>query len=511
MATPIPENRYASDAASLAACVGGVVTGDPSVAARGLLTDSRAVTPGAIFAAITGESLDGVRFAPAALEAGAAIVLAGRRSPALGAARAAATAAEGRALVEVDDVVHALGEIARAALAAFREGDARRRVVGITGSAGKTTTKELTRALLSAYGPTRATFGNLNNLIGLPMTILTLAEGDRFAVLEMGMSVPGEIARLAEIGAPDVGIVTNIGDAHAEGVGGREGVAREKGALFAALGEGRVAIVNADDPLAVRESARSAGRAVTFGRAEAADYRLLSREPIPGRLATRVRLSRPAGALELVMPLVGEAAAIDLAAALAAAEAASGEVLPSDALDAALATVALEGRAQVRSGVSGITVIDDSYNANPASVRAALSTLGEVGQGRRLVAVLGEMKELGAESEALHRGLAPDLAAAGVSLLVTLGGLSDALGEAARALGLETRAFPGAAEAARALQDELRPGDVVLVKASRSVGAEAVVRCLTTPERSIVLPSDEKGASSGAAGPGGGAGQPGRS
>jgi UDP-N-acetylmuramoyl-tripeptide--D-alanyl-D-alanine ligase len=509
VATPIPGNDVQLSAEQVAAETGGALVGDPSARGRGLWTDSRAVTPGSIFVAISGETFDGAKFGPAAFDAGAAIVLASSRSRAIEDVRRAARVSS-RALVEVEDVVRALGALARGHLTRWRSAQGRR-VVAITGSSGKTTTKELTRAALGASGAVQATAGNLNNLIGLPMTIFTMTDDVRFAVLEMGMSVRGEIAALAAIGEPDVGIVTNIGDAHAEGVGGREGVAREKGALFEALGPHAVAIVNADDPLCVRESARATGRRVSFGRAEHADYRLVAREPIAGASSSRVRIATPAGVIDALLPLPGEVAALDLLAALAAAEAASGVVLSSSDVDAALASVELSGRASTLSGVRGELVIDDTYNANPSSMRAALQTLAELGQGRRLVAVLGEMKELGDISKDAHRELGVQVAEAGVSLLITCGGLAELTRAEAEIRGVETLGASDAASAAELARAACRAGDAVLVKASRSVGAEAVVRCLTGPERSIVLPSHEKGASSGGAGPGGGTGQAGRS
>ncbi|MCA9587725.1 MAG: UDP-N-acetylmuramoyl-tripeptide--D-alanyl-D-alanine ligase [Myxococcales bacterium] len=510
MATPIPRNDVELSAEQVARETGGVVVGDASARARGIWTDSRAVARGSAFVAISGETFDGAAFATAAFDAGATLVVAERSSRAIAEVRRAASASPGRALVEVDGAVVALGALGRAHLSRWRRASGRR-VVAITGSSGKTTTKELTRAALGASGAARATVGNLNNLIGLPMTIFTVTDEVRFAVLEMGMSFRGEIAALAGIGEPDVGIVTNIGDAHAENVGGREGVAREKGALFEALGPDAVAIVNVDDPLAVRESSRAKGRRVSFGRAEHADYRLVAREPIAGAASSRVRIARPAGVIDVVLPLPGEVAALDLLSAIAAAEAASGVVLPAGDLEAALAAVELSGRATTLSGVRGELVIDDTYNANPSSMAAALQTLAEVGQGRRLVAVLGEMKELGDISKEAHRELGVRVAEAGVSLLVTCGGLAELTRAEAELRGVETLGASDAASAAELARGACRAGDAVLVKASRSVGAEAVVRCLTGPERSIVLPSHEKGASSGGAGPGGGTGQAGRS
>lgn len=493
MATPIPENRARFTRQEILEATGGrlVATG-PRAEGVSVVSDSRAVRPGSLFVALRGERHDGHAFAAAAARAGAAcLVVEAGRAPAL----------EGADVVEVSDTLIAWGALARAHLERWRAKGEGRRVVAITGSAGKTTTKELTAALLGAIAPCHYTAGNLNNRIGVPSVVFALEDAHRSCVLEMGMSVPGEIAAVCAVARPDVAVVVNVGVAHAEGVGGREGVMREKGAVYRALVDGGVAVVNADDDFVLRAAEDTRGALVSFGRAEGARYRLLARRP-RGAVGSEVTITADGRTLELHLPLPGEAAAIDLCAALAAQEAASGVRLSAEAIDAALSRVRVPGRAALRHLGQDTVVIDDTYNANPASVRAALSTLGEIAGARRRVAVLGEMKELGELARAEHEALGDALAEAGVALAIGCGGLVELALEKARLLGVEVVAAPSTEEAAREAAARVRPGDAVLVKGSRSVGAERVVaelvRTLGEPGGPEVLPSAANSASSGA-------------
>jgi UDP-N-acetylmuramoyl-tripeptide--D-alanyl-D-alanine ligase len=469
VATPIPGNRAALDARSVAAATGGVLlrAGDGRVT-RGVTTDSRAVTPGCAFVALRGERVDGHAFVDAAIGAGAALVVV---EP--GRAPSDARAA----VVEVGDTLAAWGAIAREHLRAWRRASPDARLVAITGSAGKTTTKELCAALLRTAGETLATTGNLNNRIGVPAVLLQLEPRHRFAVIEVGMSVPGEIADLASLLEPDVGVVVNVGLAHAGGVGGSvDDVAREKGALFAAVREGGTCVANADDRAVMGQLDRAPGRRrARFGREPGAEVRLVSREPA-GLEGSRIAVQRAGRPTTFTLPIPGDAAAVDFVAALAAAEAAAGELDDGRVTAALRAVEPMAGRMQVRRA-GGVTVLDDAYNANPASMRAAIATLGETREGRR-VAVLGEMKELGPSAAHEHETLGEALATAGVALLISCGGLADATARAAKSRGVDVVLAGSAQEAARVAIDRLRPGDVVLVKGSRSVGAERVVEAL---------------------------------
>jgi len=482
MATPIPTNRAAFTVDAIAeATRGSIVRRGSLVDVAGVVTDSRALVPGNVFVAIKGESHDGHAFVAKAVAAHAAVILVERGRG----EQAFLDGASGDAtFVEVDDTLIALGDLARVHLEAWRARaphGAGRKVIAITGSAGKTTTKELLSAILGAVAPTHYTAGNLNNRVGVPHVVLGLEDSHRFVVLEMGMSLPGELDLITSFARPDVSVVTNVGLAHAEGVGGPDGVMREKGAVYRALASDGVAVINADDARVMSAaSATSARTRVTFGTAEGATYRLVRREA-RGEGGSLVVLATPGRELSLLLPLPGEAAAIDLAAALAAQETASGTLLPIEALEAELATVQLAGRATVKRLGQDVLVLDDTYNANPGSMRAALATLAEIAGSRRRVAILGEMKELGSHAESEHDALGDALAVSGVTLAIGCGGLVDrTLARAASlAPAMEVVAAPSTEEAAREAGLRVRSGDAVLVKGSRSVGAERVVAVLT--------------------------------
>jgi UDP-N-acetylmuramoyl-tripeptide--D-alanyl-D-alanine ligase len=476
VATPIPMNEARLDAWTAAAATGGRVVREAGRVAVFVTSDSRAVRPGCAFVALRGERVDGHDYLAQAIDAGACLVVTERGR----------SGDDPRAdAVEVDDTLVAWGLAARAHLRAWRrarKGDAR--VLAITGSAGKTTTKALAAALLGAAaessGEVVATRGNLNNLVGLPATAWTVHDGVRFAVFEAGMSVPGEIARLAAVAEPDVAVIVNVGVAHAEGVGGTRGaVAREKGALYEALAPEGIAVVNADDAAARGQLARTvARRAVFFGRSADADYRLLSRTP-EGTRGSTLEVARAGDRLRVSLPLVGEAAAIDVCAALAACDAMTGRLLPQDAIARGLAMVDTSGgRAEATELSGGVLLVDDSYNANPESMRAALATLAELATGRRAVAVLGEMLELGPLAELEHDALGDRAADAGVALVVTCGGLASRTAARARARGVEVIEASSSKDAAARAASAIGPGDVVLVKGSRGARTELVARAI---------------------------------
>ncbi len=479
MSTPIPSNRVRVTAwQAVAATAGHLRQGSADCVATSLTTDSRAVAPGSLFVALRGSTHDGHAFVPDAVKRGAVLVMV---------ERGAAVQAHGAAVVEVADTLAAWGDLARAHLRAWRRRSREHaepaRVVAITGSAGKTTTKEMCAALLGGIGGCHATAGNLNNRIGVPAVAFGLEERHRFAVFELGMNSPGEIAALADIVEPDVGVLLNVGVAHAGGVGGgRADVAREKGALFEALPRRACAVVNADDLAAAAQLARTrASRAQTFGHSESAGYRLMERTPL-GVSGSRVSIERPTAAgrerLEVRLAVAGEAAALDFVAALAAAEAALKATLDASLVSRTADELeAVKGRGVLRRLNDDILVIDDTYNANPSSMRAALSTLTEVAQveGRRAVAIIGEMKELGALAEAEHRALGDELARAHVGLVIGCGGLADLALERAKAGGAEIVRAEGPLDGAAHAVHRVRAGDAVLLKGSRLAALERVL------------------------------------
>lgn len=510
MATPIPSNKARFSLSEVALATDGTIRHrgpEATEAAVGVFSDSRAVTRGSMFVALRGESHDGHDFLSAAVQSGARILVVERNR--------GLEITEGASIVEVDDTLVAWGGLARAHLTKWRTEAVDGRVVAITGSSGKTTTKELTAALLAQVGPTHFTAGNLNNRIGVPAVIFALEPKHQFCVLEMGMSLRGELDAITAFAQPDVSVVVNVGVAHAEGVGGREGVMREKGAVYRALGPEGVAIVNADDEYVRRAAKGTRARKIhTFGRGidaqprrpgsfadgmkpgESASlvaasassgsipvamplYRLVERTP-EGR-GSRVVLSCAGRDLSVHLPLPGDAAAIDLAAALAVQEAASRELLSSDAIERALEKVSLSGRGTVFQLDRDIVLLDDTYNANPASMRAALATLSEIAGTRRKVAVLGEMKELGPLAREEHEALGDAVAEAGVVLAIGCGGLIDLALERAAAKGVEVVRSSSTAEAAAEARTRVRAGDAVLVKGSRGVAAEKVVAALKAP------------------------------
>lgn len=479
MATPIPDNRARFTAGEMARFTGGTLRGAAVVVADGLSTDTRVVLarPGVAFVALVGERLDGHDFL-ASVDGHASVVVC---------ARGRGGAVRQSAVVEVDDTLVAWAALAEAHLAAWRtplgSDPSSRRIVCVTGSAGKTTTKELTAALLACAGSVQRTRGNLNNRVGMPATAFTVEGDHAFAVLELGMSVPGEIRAMASAARPDVAIITNVGVAHSEGVGGREGVAREKGDLVAHLRPTGVAVLNADcDKLAALRARSSGARVVTFGRAPEANYRLVERavEPREGAVLALARAvpGLPQETLRVRFPLLGEHAALDLLAALAAAEAALGAPLSPSEIEAAVPRAELHGRGSLKVLGNGAWVIDDSYNANPGSMAAALDVLREQGEGRRRVAVLGEMRELGPLAEAEHDALAARVLDAKVDLFISCGGLISRTAALVRAAGVPTFDFIGAEEAATFVTSVVVSSDTVLVKGSRSIATERVVDAL---------------------------------
>jgi UDP-N-acetylmuramoyl-tripeptide--D-alanyl-D-alanine ligase len=493
MATAIPKNRADLTARAAAAATGGSNVRDGGRAARGIVSDTRAIEGGEAFVALRGEHHDGHAFLDEAARRGARLLVVGRD----------AVVPDGPDVVRVGDTLAAWGDLARLHLVAWRAARTDGRVVAITGSAGKTTTKQLCAALLATVDSTWASPGNLNNLVGVPAVVFALAPEQRFGVVECGMSVRGEIARLASILDADVAVITNVGLAHAEGVGGkREDVGREKAALFDALRDGAACVFDADDPLSASIANRSrARRKLGFGRSERARYRVLDRIS-RGAAGSRVTLQRPCEAcaspnateiVEIELPFVGEAAAIDLAAALAAAEAAAGP-LSQEALDLAMTRVTnVAGRAGLLD-LGGVLVVDDTYNANPSSMRAALAILADLAPlreaGQRRVVVLGEMKELGETERAEHTSLGDAVADARVALAIGCGGLASETIRRAASRGVETVDCADVESAASAAVSRVRAGDVVLVKGSRSVGAERVVRALV--ERSWATPGGSR-------------------
>ncbi|MFF2039248.1 UDP-N-acetylmuramoyl-tripeptide--D-alanyl-D-alanine ligase [Kitasatospora sp. NPDC058170] len=450
--------------AEVAAAVGGTLDGaDPDTVVTGPVeVDSRKVRPGGLFAAFVGEHADGHDYADTAVAAGAVAVLASRPV--------------GVPAVLVDSVVDALGKLARTVVARA-DGTT---VVALTGSAGKTSTKDLIAQLLQRHGRTVYPPGSLNNEIGHPMTALRVEADTRHLVMEMGARHKGDIEYLTSITPPRIGLVLNVGTAHVGEFGSQEAIAEAKGELVEALPADGAAILNADDRLVRAMASRTRARVVLFG--ESPDAHVRARDV---RLDSTGRpsftLTTPAGSAPVQLRLYGEHHVSNaLAAAAVAVELGMSVDDTAEALSEADALS--RWRMEVVDRADGVTVVNDAYNANPDSMRAALRALVSMGgrgpERRRTWAVLGEMRELGEESLAEHDAIGRLAVRLDVTKLVAVGGREAACMElGARnegSWGEESVLVSDADAAVELLRSQLRPGDVVLVKASRSVGLEKV-------------------------------------
>jgi UDP-N-acetylmuramoyl-tripeptide--D-alanyl-D-alanine ligase len=457
---------------------------------KGFSIDSRATAPGELFFALSPEDYrrhcftatsfaDAHRFIPQAFGHGAVAAVARARS------------VEGdeelrpflERLLLVEDVIDALQALARGVIESWGGP-----VVGITGSAGKTTTKDLTAHVLGATGRrVLRSRKNYNNELGVALSVLQMeTDGARpsdfdVAVLEMGMSVFGEIRKHTEVAPPDVSVLTNVAPVHLEFMGSVERIAEGKAHLVEGLKPGGTAVLNADDErvAAMRAKARRAARVITYGLSESADVRAVGLESV-GVGLSRFRLKTPEGEAEVTLPMHGRHNVLN---ALAAASVAAHFGVSVEETAAALATAApSEMRGEVLRFAAGFTVVDDSYNSNPRSLLSMAEALAQGGESvKRRVVVAGEMLELGEESEALHREAGREIAGLGVEVLWGVRGDALALVEAAREAGMgedAARFFETSEEAAEALADFVRSGDLVLVKGSRGVHTEKVVEAL---------------------------------
>ncbi len=431
------------------------------------VVDSRAAEPGGLFAAFVGEHVDGHEYADQAVAAGAVAVL--------------GTRATDHPTVVVADPQLALQQLASDVLGRLRE-DGRPLVIALTGSQGKTSTKDLLGEVLADAGPTVATYGSFNNELGLPLTVLRAKESTEYLVLEMGARGQGHLAELCTIARPDVSVVLNVGKAHLGEFGSQEDIARAKGELVEALPQDGVAVLNADDPLVAAMASRTKARVRTFGESTA-DVRLadLTLDDL-GRPTFTISTDEHTASVSL--RLVGEHQALN---AVAAAAAATAVGVPLADVAASLGKVQglSKWRMEVHERSDGVTVINDAYNANPDSMRAALKALAAIGRARgqetRTVAVLGEMRELGASSREEHDALGRLAVRLDIHQLLVVG-------EPARPMhlgaylegswGEESVFVPDNDAAVAWLREHLAPGDVVLVKASRGAQLDQVADAL---------------------------------
>ncbi|MBL8405597.1 MAG: UDP-N-acetylmuramoyl-tripeptide--D-alanyl-D-alanine ligase [Dechloromonas sp.] len=426
---------------------------------EGVSTDTRAIAKGALFVALAGERFDAHDFLAQAVAGGAVAVLISDE----------AKRPAGVPAVVVDDTRLALGRLAAAWRARFTLP-----VIAVTGSNGKTTTKEMIAAILkAAFGAAvLSTRGNLNNDIGLPLTLLGLSASHHAAVIEMGMNHPGEIAYLARIGAPTVAMVTNAQRAHLEGMGDLDEVAREKGAIFSGLQDGGIAVINADDAYASAWRGMVDGHSVrTFAIDGAADVVAGVRQH---GLETELDLQAPEGTATVKLRIPGRHNARNAVAAAAACLAAG---IPLSAVSEGLAAFAgVKGRLQRRAGKQGAEILDDTYNANPDSVRAGIDVLAST-IGRKLL-VLGDMGEIGEASGQYHDEIGGYAKSQGIDRLFALGDTSQL---AVRNFGEGARHFCNVDKLIAAVDKELGPDTTVLVKGSRFMKMERVADALAAP------------------------------
>ena len=433
----------------------GKLTSDPEVAL--VTTDSREVKPGCIFVAFPGERFDGHDFAARALEQGAEYVVVNHPVPGV---------PEEKAIL-CPDSYHAM-----MVMGANYRSQYHPKMVGVTGSVGKTTTKQMTYAAIAGFGDTIKTEGNQNNELGLPRTLFRIGKETEYAVVEMGMSHAGEIERLARCARPDVGIITCIGVSHIGNLGSQENICKAKLEICTGLPDGAPLALNADNDLLPTASIPSRLRPVWFG-IDAANADVRAVDVVTGANGTTFKIiDTQYGTFDAAIPTAGIHTVYD---ALAAYAAATRLGLDAARCAAALATYRTTGMRQHIVEKGGITFIEDCYNASPDSMKAALSVLKALPNARK-IALLGDMLELGGASEEGHRHTGEWVADAGVDALIAYGPRSAAMAEAAKARGVAAVHCQTAEEVLQYVRQFVRPGDAVLVKASHSMGLEQLLQ-----------------------------------
>jgi UDP-N-acetylmuramoyl-tripeptide--D-alanyl-D-alanine ligase len=453
----------------LKATGGRLLQGEEKACFRGISTDSRTVAEGELFIALKGEHFDGHHFAIEALKkkAGGVIIEEDKvRDIRWNGYRPSA-------VIAVKDALHALGDIARERRRKFGTP-----VVALTGSNGKTTTKDMISACLETTFPVLKTKGNLNNLIGLPLTLLNLTEQERVAVLEMGMNVPGEIRRLTEIAEPDVGLITNIDKVHLEGMGSLERIKEEKGELFRRMRKDGTILVNQDDPRVIDLASDYQGQKITFGMDHPAEV-MASEVRLRGAAGTSFILMMEGGTMEINLPLLGKHFVPNALSAIAAASLFGIEL---EKVKEALEHVPPSPmRMEVLRLKEGVTLINDAYNANPRSMELALEILSEMKGEGRAIAVLGDMLELGDFSLEAHQHIGKRVAELSVDVLLALGEEAPVLVESAIRQGMDlekAKIVEGHVEAISLLRKMVREGDWILIKGSRRMGMEKITEGL---------------------------------
>jgi len=458
---PLPLSQIAQFAG------GSLSSGDGSVVIDKVSTDSRTIKRGELFVALHGETFDGHNFIEAVATSGAAGAIVDSNWK--------EKVPRNFALIRANDTLQAYQQLA----ANYRK-SLTLRVVAITGSNGKTSTKDFAAAILARRFRVTKTQGNFNNHVGLPRTILEATSQDEVAVWEIGMNHPGEVAALAKVAAPDVGIITNIGVAHIEFMGSRERIAEEKAALAEAVGAEGTVILNADDPLTKGIATRTRGKVILAGTTAGTIH---ASEISQSGSATDFTILEGAHRCRAQLPVPGLHMVQNALLAVAA-----GRVFGLSLEECAAGLVAApltRARLQVKE-IRGVQFLDDSYNANPDSMKAALRTLVELDVDGQRIAVLGEMRELGDESERGHREVGETAAALKVDHLIVIGNVAEIIAEAAKRAGLKNSSTAAStAEAAELLAELAAPGDLVLIKGSRLARTEQVIEAFRNPQSAI--------------------------
>lgn len=465
MSAPLPTNRLELTLSEVARATGGELRGADATI-RGVATDSRGGLRGALFLALAGERFDAHDFVEQAREQGAAALLVER------------DVSTTLPTVKVKSTLAALG-----ALGAWRRRTWGGKVVAVAGSAGKTTTRAALSALFEAVEPGAVHYvrGNFNNLIGVPLVLLSLSERERLAVVELGTNRPGEVAALTRMAMPDLGVLTLIGYEHTEGLGSLDGIALEEGALLAGCG---IAVGNADDERVRAQLGMAAGRRISYGQRTGVDYRfrVLAMSAQGSHLEVARVVAGRALTTRFQISGLGEAGAYAACAALAAVETLLERSVSAETCTRAFASALASeaGRLCPIELAGGVLLLDDTYNANPESVESSLRTARQLADQRQvdLVLVLGEMRELGDLSASLHRRVGEAAAASKPRLLLTVTGDARLMSEVASAQGVSSEFVPDADTAAELLLERLVGPAVVLVKASRGVRAEKIVERL---------------------------------
>ncbi|HWC20887.1 MAG TPA: UDP-N-acetylmuramoyl-tripeptide--D-alanyl-D-alanine ligase [Flexivirga sp.] len=438
---------------NIATVTGGTLHGDDQLVDGPVVTDSREAAPGSLYVARVGEHADGHDFAPSAIDNGAVGVLGSRALP-------------GIPTVVVADVQQAFADLARAVV----DKAPRLRIVGITGSSGKTSTKDLLAQVLAPVGETVAPVGSYNSEVGVPLTVCRVTSDTRFLVAEMGATNIGNITYLTRIAPPSIGIVLNVGTAHVGEFGSVEAIAQTKGELVEALPTAGLAVLNADDPRVVAMAGRSVARVVTVGRGDDAQVRavdvVLDEQDRPSFVITGLD---GVDRLPVHLGLHGEH---QIGNALAVAVAARELGIAPEQIAAGLAGArpVSRWRMEVHQLDRGVTLVNDAYNANPDSMRAALAALQRMGQGRRTIAVLGEMRELGELSRQAHHDVGATAAEFDIGVVMAVGAGAEPIAAAAEAAGVHVERADDVEEAHRMVMQLLAPGDVILLKSSRDSG-----------------------------------------